>query len=176
MSLKYKFKNPQGLYFITLTVNHWIDVFTRREYKDIIVENLDFCIQNKGLEIFAWCIMTNHLHLITKAKEGTLLPNILRDFKKNSSKAIINAINDNPQESRKEWLLRGFKTNDGNKFWQEGNHPIELSTNEVIKEKLDYIHANPVKAGFVFREQDFLYSSAGDYLGERGLLKIEIIE
>jgi REP element-mobilizing transposase RayT len=176
MSTKYKFKNPQGLYFVTLTVRHWMDVFTRREYKDIIVENLDFCMQNKGLEIFAWCIMTNHLHLIIRAKEGVLLQNILRDFKKHTSKAILNAICENPQESRKEWFLRGFKTNDGNTFWQEGNHPIELFTNEVINEKLDYIHTNPVKAGFVFREQDFLYSSAVDYAGEKGLIKIEFIE
>ena len=175
MSTKYKFNNPQGLYFVTLTVRHWIDVFTRTEYRDIIVQNLDFCRQNKGLEVFAWVIMTNHLHLIVRAKEGYLLQDILRDFKKHTSKAILNAIHENPQESRKEWLLRGFKTTDGNMFWQEGNHPIELVTNEVIIEKLDYIHKNPVKAGFVFREQDFLYSSAADYAGEKGLLEIELI-
>ena len=175
MSTKYKFRNPQGLYFATLTVRHWIDIFTRREYNDIIVESLDFCSKNKGLEIFAWVIMTNHLHLIVRAKEGFLLQNILRDFKKHTAKTILNAIYENPQESRKEWLLRGFKTNEGNMFWQDGNHPIELQTNEVTIEKLNYIHRNPVKAGFVSREQDFLYSSAADYAGEKGILKIEFI-
>jgi REP element-mobilizing transposase RayT len=119
--------------------------------------------------------MTNHLHLIVRAKEGVLLQDILRDFKKYTSKAIINAIYENPQESRKEWMLRGFKTNDENVFWQDGNHPIELLTSEVTKEKLDYIHANPIKAGFVSHEQDFLYSSAVDYAGEKGLLKINFI-
>ena len=176
MSTKYKFNNPQELYFVTLTIRHWIDVFTRREYKDIIVENLDFCVKNKGLEIFAWCIMTNHLHLIVRAKESFLLQDILRDFKKHTSKTIINAIYENSQESRKEWLLRGFKTGEGNMFWQEGNHPVELFTNEVISEKLNYIHKNPVQAGFVFREQDYLYSSAIDYAGEKGALNIEFIE
>ena len=175
MSNKYKFHNPQGLYFVTLTVRHWIDVFTRSEYKDILVENLDFCRKNKGLEIFAWVIMTNHLHLIIRAKENYYLQDILRDFKKYTSKTILNTMCENPQESRKEWFLRGFKTESGNMFWQEGNHPIELVTNEVINEKLNYIHKNPVKAGFVFREQDFLYSSATDYAGDKGLLEIELI-
>jgi Transposase and inactivated derivatives len=175
MSDKYKFKNIEGLYFVTLTVRHWIDVFTRNEYKDIIIENLDYCRKNKGLEIYAWVIMTNHVHLIVRAKDGNVLESILRDFKKYTSKAIIKAINENPIESRKEWLLRGFDTSDGIRFWKEGNHPIELWSNEVIEEKMKYIHNNPVKAGFVFREQDFLYCSAADYAGERGILEIDIL-
>ena len=174
MSTKYKIRNIQGLYFVTLTVRHWIDVFTRNEYKNIITENLDFCRKNKGLEIYAWVIMTNHIHLIIRAKDGCILQDILRDFKKFTSKAIIQAISENPIESRKEWLLRGFKTDSGNRFWQEGNHPIELWTNEVIDEKMNYIHNNPVKAGFVYREQDFLYSSAADYAGENRILEIDI--
>ena len=175
MSNKYKFRNIEGLYFVTLTVRHWVDVFTRNEYKDIIIENLDYCRKNKGLEIYAWVIMTNHVHLIIRAKEGCILQDILRDFKKFTSKAIIKAISENLSESRKEWLLRGFNINNGNRFWQEGNHPIELWTNKVIDEKMDYIHGNPVKAGFVFREQDFLYSSAADYFGEKGLLEIDMV-
>ena len=174
MSTKYKIRNIQGLYFVTLTVRHWIDVFTRNEYKNIITENLDFCRKNKGLEIYAWVIMTNHIHLIIRAKDGCILQDILRDFKKFTSKAIIQAISENPIESRKEWLLRGFKTDSGNRFWQEVNHPIELWTNEVIDEKMNYIHNNPVKAGFVYREQDFLYSSAADYAGENRILEIDI--
>jgi len=176
MSSKYKFKNIDGLYFVTLTVKHWIDIFTRNDYKDIIIENLDYCRKNKGLEIYAWVIMTNHVHLIIRAKEGCVLADILRDLKKFTSKAIIKAISENPSESRKKWLLRGFCTNDGYRFWQEGNHPIELWTNEIIDEKMDYIHKNPVKAGFVFNEQDFLYSSAADYTNENGsgILEIDI--
>ena len=70
MSRRYKFHNPDGVYFITLTVEEWTDVFTRNEYKNILIDNLKYCQQNKGLEIFAWCIMTNHLHLIVRAQEG----------------------------------------------------------------------------------------------------------
>ena len=172
MSTQYRYENPKGLYFVTQTVQHWIDIFTRREYKDIIVESLDFCQKEKGLEIFAWVIMTNHLHLIIKAKEGFLLENIIRDFKKFTSKAIIKLILENPQESRKEWLLRGLKTEKGYSFWQTGNHQIELWTNAVIDEKLKYIHDNPVKSGIVFHAEDYLYSSAVDYAGEKGLLDI----
>lgn len=113
MSRNYKFHNPQGVYFVSFAVVEWVDVFTRNEYKDIIVESIDFCQKNKGLEIFAWCVMTNHVHLIIRAKAGCVLQDILRDFKKFTSKKIINAIKENPQESRREWLLDKFITKDG---------------------------------------------------------------
>jgi REP element-mobilizing transposase RayT len=77
----------------------------RNEYKNILVENLAYCQKHKGLEIFAWCIMTNHVHLIVRAQEGFLLQDIFRDFKKFTSKAILKAIIENQGESRKEWLL-----------------------------------------------------------------------
>jgi REP element-mobilizing transposase RayT len=64
MSRKHKFLNPEGLYFVSFAVVYWLDVFTRNEYKDILVENLKYCQENKGMEIIAWCIMTNHVHLI----------------------------------------------------------------------------------------------------------------
>ena len=176
MSRKYKFHNTEGLYFITLTVQGWVDVFTRSEYKDILVENLAFCQDEKGLEIFAWCIMTNHAHLIVRAKEGYLLQDIFRDYKKFTSKALIKSILENPVESRKEWLLNQFKTKDGNSLWIADNHPIELWSNEVIDQKLYYIHQNPVEEGLVFRAEDYRYSSACDYAGENGLLDILVID
>jgi REP element-mobilizing transposase RayT len=176
MSRKYKFHNTEGLYFITLTVQGWVDVFTRSEYKDILVENLAFCQDKKGLEIFAWCIMTNHTHLIVRAKEGYLLQDIFRDYKKFTSKALIKSILENPLESRKEWLLNQFKTKDGNSLWIADNHPIELWSNEVIDQKLYYIHQNPVEEGLVFRAEDYRYSSACDYAGENGLLDILVID
>ena len=119
--------------------------------------------------------MTNHLHLIVRAKEGYLLPDILRDFKKFTSKSLLRAISENPQESRKEWLLRGFTTKSGYQFWQVGSHPIELWSNGVIDEKLNYIHQNPVSSGFVFRAEDYLYSSAIDYAGETGLVDVFVL-
>jgi len=157
-------------------VQGWVDVFTRNEYKNILVENLEYCQIHKGLEIFAWCIMTNHLHMVIRANEGFRLQNILRDYKKFTSKAIIQAITENIQESRKEWLLQHFKTPEGYRFWRGDNKPIELWSNKVIDEKIDYIHQNPVEEGIVFRAEDYLYSSAADYAGEKGLLDVIVIK
>ena len=176
MSRKYKFHNPEGVYFVSFAVQDWIDVFTRNEYKNILVENLKYCQENKGLEIFAWCIMTNHLHLIMRAKDGYLLQDILRDFKKFTSKELIKEIQENPQESRREWLLQQFKTTEGYRFWRGDNKPIELWSNKVIDEKINYVHQNPVEEGIVFRAEDYLYSSAAGYAGEIGLLDVIVIK
>ena len=176
MSEKYKFHNSEGLYFVSITVSNWVDVFTRNEYKNILVDNLKYSQENKGLEIFAWCIMTNHLHLIIRSNNDFSLSDILRDFKKFTSKAIVNAIKDNIQESRKDWLLKQFKTSEGYRFWKTGNHPIELWSNKVIDQKIDYIHQNPVEEGLVFKAEDYTYSSAIDYAGEQGLLKVIVVK
>lgn len=176
MIRKYKFHNPDGLYFVTFTVQGWVDVFTRNEYKNILIENLTYCQQNKGLEIFAYCLMSNHIHLIVRAKEGHVLSDILRDFKKFTSRTILNSIQENPQESRREWLLQQFKSEKGNNFWQTESKPIELWSNKVIEQKLNYIHNNPVEEGLVFRPEDYLYSSACTYAGNDGLLDIFVIE
>ena len=121
-------------------------------------------------------IMTNHIHLIVRAEDGHLLQNILRDFKKFTCKTIIKAIYENPYESRKEWLLKHFTTTEGYRFWQTGNRPIELWSNKVINQKLEYLHRNPVEKGLVFRAEDYVYSSASDYAGEKGMLDISLIE
>ena len=96
-----------------------------------MIESLDFCQKQKGLEVFAWCVMTNHVHLIVRAKEGYLLQNILRDFKRHTSKKVVEAIKENPQESRKEWLIDKFVGNAGISFWGTDNHPIELWSNKL---------------------------------------------
>ncbi|MCY1722800.1 transposase [Prolixibacteraceae bacterium Z1-6] len=176
MSRKYKFQNPDGVYFVSFATMGWVDVFTRNEYKNLLVENLKYCQEHKGLELFAWCIMTNHLHLIIRAKEGADLPGILRDFKKYTSKAIKTAIAENIRESRKEWLLKQFETPEGFRFWRTDNKPIELWSNNVIDQKIDYIHQNPVEEGLVFKAEDYVYSSAIDYAGENGLLDVIIIK
>ena len=99
----------------------------------------------------------------------------MRDFKKFTSKEIINAIRENPQESRKEWLLEKFITKDSSRFWGTDNHPIELWSNKVIDQKLDYLHKNTVEEGLVFHAEHYVYSSAIDYAGEKGLLDVNII-
>ena len=99
MSRNYKFHNPEGVYFVSFAVVEWIDVFTRNEYKDILLESLGFCQKNKGLEIFAWCIMTNHMHLVFRSVGENKPEDLLGDFKRFTSNAIVHAIIDNPKES-----------------------------------------------------------------------------
>jgi len=182
MSRNYKFHNSEGTYFVTFAVVEWIDVFTRKEYRHIILDSLQYCQKEKGMEIFSWCIMTNHIHLIYRSVKGEKPEQILGDFKRFTSKAIIKAIQDNPKESRKEWMLEIFrncaeKTSNVEKyqFWRHDNKPIELWSNKVIDEKINYIHNNPVKEGYVSKPEDYLYSSAKDYCGIKGLLDAVVV-
>ena len=108
MSRNYKFHNPEGVYFVSFAVVEWLDVFIRNEYKTILINSLRFCQQNKNMEIFVWCIMSNHVHLIFRSA-GEQKPGLLiGDFKRFTSKAIVNTIKENPNESLKEFLLEQF--------------------------------------------------------------------
>ena len=108
MSRVLKIKDPQGVYFVTFTVIHWIDLFTRSAYCDILLDSLRYCQEKKGLAIHAFVIMPSHLHLIVSSKEGgEPLPGIIRDFKKHTSKEFVKAVQTVP-ESRRECLLRAF--------------------------------------------------------------------
>ena len=109
MSKKYKVRDQEKIYFITFAVIYWVDVFTRREYKDIVVASRQYCQREKGLEIYAWCIMSNHLHLALGTTGQEQLPDIIRDFRKYTAVALVRAIVANEQESRKAWLLEIFK-------------------------------------------------------------------
>ena len=180
----HKITNQNHVHFITPTIVGWIDVFTRKVYKDIIIDSLKFCIKNKGLSVHAYVIMSNHLHLVVSAKEGFQLSNILRDFKRHTSKAIITEILTNSNESRQEWMLKLFKyfakynkNNTTHQLWKRDNHPAELPYNNWIKQKIDYIHINPVRAGIVETPEDYVYSSAKNYIRlEVGLLPLEMLE
>lgn len=154
------------LYFITLTVVDWVDIFTRPLYKDYLVDNLSYCQKHKGLEIFAYVIMTNHVHMIAQSQN---MSDWLRDFKSYTSKGLYKLVESNETESRKEWMLDIFqrhgKTNELNKdfqVWQNGSYPVCLPENylSMIRQKTDYIHDNPVRAGFVSEAHMYTYSSA----------------
>lgn len=177
MSRNYNFHNPCAPYFVSFSVVEWLDVFTRIEYKDILLDSLAYCQKKKAMEIYAWCIMTNHVHLVYRSAGEIPPEQILGDFKRYTSKAIVKAINQNTIESRREILLNAFKRNGvitsnvkSNQFWRHDNKPIELWSKKVISQKINYIHNNPVAQGFVFRPEDYVYSSAVDYSGKKGVL------
>ncbi len=183
MSRTYKFHDQSKLYFVSFATVYWIDVFVRNDYRNIMLDSFRHCQAEKGLEIYAWCLMTSHVHLII-GTVGEPMQAILRDMKKHTSKKITAAIEANPQESHREWMLwmmaRAGKKNPNNEqmqFWQQHNQPIELNTNEKLRQRLNYLHNNPVAAGFVEKPEYWLYSSAVDYYTTRkGLIDIIFIE
>jgi len=127
--------------------------------------------------------MSNHLHLVVSAVNNDT-SDMLRDFKKFTSKQIIKAIADNGGESRKEWMLKIFASagtqnsrNANDQFWRQDNHPVELYSEHFTKQKIHYIYENPVVAGIVDKAVAYLYSSAKDYyIGKNcGLLTIELL-
>lgn len=177
MSRNYKFHNLEGAYFVSFAVVNWLDVFTRKEYIEIILDSLRYCQKEKGMEIYAWCIMTNHIHLVFKSINGQKPGLLLGDFKKFTSKAIVNAIIDNPNEQNRTHFLESFikagKKSSNVKtyqFWQHHNQPIEIWSNKIISQKIRYVHNNPVAAGYVNKPEEYLYSSARDYCDEVGLI------
>jgi len=180
MSSKYKPGEDAIAHFVTFSVVGWIDVFSRECYKEIFINSLKYCQEEKGLVLHAWVIMTNHVHLIISSNTNKI-EDIVRDLKKYTSKQIIKAIHENPTESRKEWMMNLFsfagKSNNNNKdfqFWKQDYRPIELNSAAKLKERLDYLHENPVRSGLVWEPWHYKYSSAIDYYtNEHGLLKIE---
>ncbi len=179
MSEKYKVYDNGKAYFLTLTVVGWIDVFTRKSHKEALFESLRYCQKSKGLEVYGYCLMSSHMHLIAKAtSKHHALSDILRDLKKFTSKAIVQNVINEP-ESRREWMLAYFKKAGehlknvkGYKFWQDGNHPEMIETNEFFDQKLNYIHNNPVNDGIVEHPEDYLWSSARNYAGLSNYLEI----
>jgi putative transposase len=174
----YRIGDQNGLYYLTIATVSWVDIFTRKVYKDIVIESLSYCRQQKGLELYSYVLMSNHIHLIARAKEGFKLSDILRDFKRHTAKQILYAIQ-NTSESRSEWLLKVFEEagslnskNEIYQVWRQDNHPVELHSNEVIDQKIDYIHNNPVEAGVVENPQEYLYSSARNFVELPALIEI----
>jgi REP element-mobilizing transposase RayT len=211
MSTGYKIQDQEGAYYITLQVVSWVDVFTRQIYRDIIIDNLRFCQKNKSLSIFAYVLMSNHIHMLVQSEKGTL-SDTLREFKSYTSKVILDTIYTG-NESRKEWLSIEFeiaaskhkrnslyrtqeprtKTGIAQKqavtsqyvrlinslyiyqFWTHENHAGHIYTDNFLRQKLDYIHMNPVRAGIVRRPEEYVYSSATNYAGLASIMDVEIL-
>ena len=177
----YTIRDQNATHFLTFTVCGWIDLFTRKVYKDILVDSFRYCQKEKGLILNAYVIMSNHLHLIAKAKQGYILSDIIRDFKKFTHHEMMPVIQ-SEIESRRQWMLHQFKYyakyNSNNKemqIWTNDNHPEECYSREFIETKLNYIHENPIRAGIVKNAEDYVYSSASNYAGMGGIIEVELI-
>lgn len=176
--------NQREPYFLTLTTVGWIDIFTRKVYRDVLIDSLRYCQQEKELIVWAYVIMSNHVHLVAQVPEDARwnLSEVLRDFKKFTANRILEMVEKEP-ESRREWLMHLFdyfarfnRSNRYLQFWQQGNHPTETFTMPILWQKINYIHLNPVRAGIVEKPEDYLYSSARNYMFGHGLLEVELVE
>lgn len=179
MGEAYQIRDQEMPYFLTFQVVGWADVFTRKVYRDLILASLSYCRLEKGLYLYGYVIMSNHIHFVVQQKDGKL-SDWVRDFKKFTSKKLLNMILENPQESRREWMKMIFeyhaefnKRSGDLQFWTHDNHAIELYRPEMIESRMTYIHENPVRAGWVESAEEYLYSSARNYSGLKGLIEVD---
>ncbi|WP_298950725.1 transposase [uncultured Nonlabens sp.] len=156
----------------------WIDLFTRDRYVHVVEDSINHCIKEKGLLVYAYVIMPSHLHMIVGTK-GQPINEIIRDLKKSTAKKIIDTINE-PGESRKDWLLETFsflanksKRHTNYKVWKDGFHPKITDRTKKLEAAFNYIHYNPIEAGYVKEEHHWVHSSANAYL-DHGTCNIQI--
>jgi putative transposase len=175
---RYKIRDQHAIYFLTLTIVDWVDLFSRKEYCLIAVDSLNYCIKEKGLEIFSYVIMSSHIHMVCRVSEPYKLSEVLRDFKKHTSKAFSKAIQE-ISESRRNWLLDKFSFEAQRigrarnyKIWRDDNHALEIGEYVDIEQKINYIHNNPVQAMIVENAEDYVFSSARDYADNKGFVTI----
>ncbi len=174
---RYKILNEGYPYFITSSIVNGYNLFSEKRYRDLIVDGLNFMSKQKGIKIYAYVIMSNHIHFISKGKS---LSKCIAGFKSFTARQIIDSM---IEEGNKHGLSRlkearvNNKTDREHQLWTEGFHPKLIFSDEVMEQKLSYIHYNPVKAGLVRRESDWIYSSYGDYYGDAtGLVNIVVYQ
>ena len=176
MSTGYKIGKDDSAYYLTFQVVGWVDLFTRQVYRDIVVESIKFCQANKGLNLFAYVIMSNHVHLLAQSEQDNL-SGFVRDFKNYTSKKFLEVVLGD-KESRREWMKVVFayhgklKNKQTYQIWTHESHAEHVFSQKFIEQKVNYIHQNPVRNGLVANAEDYLYSSARCYAGMSGPLEV----
>ena len=177
MSQKYPIAEPRGCYLVTLNTIDRVDLFIRPFFKQIIVESLNYFIEKKGLSVYGWCLMTNHLHLIVQPRDGFELSALISDFKAFTAKIILEDLNAD-SDIRRTWIMKKIREAalfDKLDVWENSDHPVRVNAEEKenINEHLKLIHNNPVRNKIVASPQDYLHSSARNYAGLKGLVNIQ---
>ena len=178
MSDKYKIFEGDEVYFVTFTITDWLNVLEDDSYKMIIIDSIRYCQNNKGLVVYGYCIMPNHVHMIIQATEQFTISEILRDLKKFTANTIIKKLSDKKTVENIN-ILNKFReagkhlTRIRNyKVWQDGNRPKLIYSNKFLWEKLNYIHNNPVEKELCNKPWDYLFSSATNYTDKYSLLDV----
>lgn len=167
MSTGYKISEQDGAYYLTFQVVGWVDLFTRKEYRDVAIDSLRYCQQHKGLNLFAYVIMSNHIHLLAQSEHSDI-SGFIRDFKSYTSKRILEIV-EGGRESRSDWLKLVFEYHGKLKgkqpfpLWTHENHAEHVYSQKFIEQKVNYIHNNPVRSGIVVNPEDYPYSRARNY-------------
>ncbi|MDR2119567.1 MAG: transposase [Tannerella sp.] len=180
MAAAYKISNQESAYFLTFRVVGWVDIFTRQIYRDIVIESLKYCQQHKGLILYAYVIMSNHVHMLAQSEDGSL-KDVVRDCKHFTGSRILTEIED-VTESRRDWMKIVFeyhaklKPRQLKQLWEHENHAEEIYSPGFFAQKINYIHENPVRAGIVENAEDYLYSSAKNYAGLSSEIEVTIID
>ncbi len=161
MRSSYKIVDSDGIYFVSSTIVEWIPIFTQENYFNIITDSLNFCKLKKDLKIYFYVIMDNHFHLIVKHPE---LSDVMRSLKGFTADKILDELH----KDRYKWkldLLKYYRKKHKStnyQVWQEGFHPQLINSDEMLAQKVEYLHFNPVKRGFVNNPEDWKYSSANN--------------
>lgn len=176
MGYGWKINNQAGIHFVTFQVRGWVDLFSRKEYKEVIVDQFNFYREKKMLKVYAYVIMTNHVHAILSATnpEVDSLSSLIGRIKQFTAKSLI-AKMISEGESRRAWMLDLFSKNSGYSIWTNYNKPMELYSSFRIHQKLNYIHQNPVKEGWVKQPEEYLFSSAKNYCGLNGVMPVDLL-
>lgn len=165
MRSRYRVHDQQAAHFVTSTVIAWLPIFTTAVRCDILVQALRYCRENKGVRIYAWVVLDNHFHAILDAPD---LMSVMRDFKRHTARRIVELL----QEEQCTWLLERLerlraehKFESAHQVWQEGFHPVAIVSDEIMQQKLTYLHNNPVARGLVAAPEHWRYSSAHEWCG-----------
>ncbi len=177
---RWKIISGVNLFFITTTIVEWRSVFVAIPLFETIMESLKFCLANKELHLHGYVIMPNHAHYIVSSDPPEKLSDIMRDFNRFTSQCITDVL----EEMHRDELLEIFHKaamdeGRGNRYkvWQEGFHPIAIDTGAFFQQKLDYLHENPVRKGFVEKPEYWCYSSARNYLfDDHSIIPVECLE
>ncbi len=157
--------------FFTATCLNWNNLLQRKEHKDIIMDSLNYLVQEEQVKVYAFVIMHNHIHIIWKHLRNETKDKIQHKFLKFTAQQLKRILKLNyPIELEKYWV--NLKDREY-QFWQRNSLSVELGYEDIFKQKLDYIHANPVKAEYSDLPEEYYYSSAKFYetnLDEFGFL------
>jgi putative transposase len=170
-------------HFVTFSVVNGIDVFAANRYRELFIESIKYCQNEKGLSVYAWVIMTSQIHMIIGTSGNHDLVDVIRDLKRYTSRKIRLELEEHENDCRKGWMLwlfgRAGRKNSNNldyQFWIQNNHPMRLSTDEMVDRQLQFIHLNPVQAGFVTQPEFWKWSSAVDYhCGKQSMIRVDLL-